>query len=814
MVNTTLQVHDEPELTFPPIPTRKIGASEPVVRDEKSKKVEPSSFERALPELRSHLEATVRGIVAQVGPPTLEGHSDPRLRGTTRVRCPVHNDEHPSLQVTEDKNGYVNLFCESQNCKSSKIWNALGFNHPKGVVDEVYTYHNASGEPVFRKVRYAPWPREKEGRKRFGQERWSNGDWLSKLDGLSAAQKNIPYHLPQLLKAFEKARANPSTAFRVLVVEGEKCVRAVEAAGCVATTKYTGAQTGWPDGLTAHFKTAPSNVQFIVIGDADPVGRKQVRLATKALRSVDCNVKFLTVPEYAECDDGEDIADWLKAGHTSDELLALLETALPATDENLGSEQEADAPAEHPHEPWLDRLTDMVTGQLFAKRHRASIRWCEDQNTWLVWNGKRWRVGAQSLLDSMAVETMSHLREEALKLPARKRKHRLREIDRYEARGHLQHMVEQAKHLVVVGSDKLDTHRHLINLKNGTLNLHTGELQEFRCEDFITKIAPVSYDADAKCEKFDAWLNQTFSNDESLITYVQQLLGWSLEGDPGSRKIAFGFDNRGRTGKTTLLGKTIPAVLGEYAAAFSVGLFSRSKYSNADAAQPGLVALRNARYAFAAESKEHRLDLELVKQMTGGDAVTARALYSSPVTFTPECKFFVYGNRLPEIPDGDSAWWERVQVVPFQHQIQQQNVHYFDSVLQPELNGVFAWLFRGHQALRANNYALPDCEAVCAATRQYESQEDVLAQFIDADCEIQTDGGALTRELYIAYKGWCEENGHQPMGSRKFSMRLRERGHANVASLGPRQNARGFKGIRLREPASPAQTASTEEAEF
>jgi hypothetical protein len=43
---------------------------------------------------------------------------------TRRIRCPSHNDHHPSLDIT-DANGQVLFYCQSQHCSQGEIIEAL-----------------------------------------------------------------------------------------------------------------------------------------------------------------------------------------------------------------------------------------------------------------------------------------------------------------------------------------------------------------------------------------------------------------------------------------------------------------------------------------------------------------------------------------------------------------------------------------------------------------------------------------------------------------------------------------------------------------
>ena len=97
-----------------------------------------------------------------------------------------------------------------------------------------------------------------------------------------------------------------------------------------------------------------------------------------------------------------------------------------------------------------------------------------------------------------------------------------------------------------------DTHKMLLNVENGTLDLATQDLREFRREDFLTKRAQVQYDAFALCPRFDAFLDYTFSGNQDTIHFIIKALGYALTGDI-SEQCFFVCYGLGANGKTTLI---------------------------------------------------------------------------------------------------------------------------------------------------------------------------------------------------------------------------------------------------------------------
>jgi putative DNA primase/helicase len=170
-----------------------------------------------------------------------------------------------------------------------------------------------------------------------------------------------------------------------------------------------------------------------------------------------------------------------------------------------------------------------------------------------------------------------------------------------------------------------------------------------------------------------------------------------------------------------------------------------------------------------------RLAEAVVKELTGGDAVTARFLYGEYFTFTPQFKLWLGTNHKPVIRGTDRAIWRRIRLVPFTVTIppEEQDPELKEK-LCGELSGILTWALEGCAAWRWHR--LGECQAVHAATESYREESDVLADFLASEC-VQAPGVAvLSRDLYQRYEAWCEANGERALTQRNLGRALEERG--------------------------------------
>src|SRR5207302_1822211 len=92
---------------------------------------------------------------------------------------------------------------------------------------------------------------------------------------------------------------------------------------------------------------------------------------------------------------------------------------------------------------------------------------------------------------------------------------------------------------IAVTPEQFDTDPLAFNCLNGTLDLHTGELRPHRREDLVTKLAPVTYDAQAECPLFEKFLRCIFHPRPDLITYIQRITGYCLTGKTHEQQLFF-----------------------------------------------------------------------------------------------------------------------------------------------------------------------------------------------------------------------------------------------------------------------------------
>ena len=178
-----------------------------------------------------------------------------------------------------------------------------------------YDYADADGALLFQKVRNAPgreprfWLRRPDGK----------GGWVNGTKGVNTG---ILYHAPGVVRAIAEGRV-------VTVVEGEKDANSVRALGIIATCNAHGAsELGKRPKWTRAHSEQLRGADVIVFNDNDGAGYAHADATCSLSLGVARRVRRLDLAKHwPDMPKGADVSDWLAAGHTGEELAALIEQA-------------------------------------------------------------------------------------------------------------------------------------------------------------------------------------------------------------------------------------------------------------------------------------------------------------------------------------------------------------------------------------------------------------------------------------------------------------------------------------------------------
>ncbi|MGI8594541.1 MAG: DNA primase family protein [Solirubrobacteraceae bacterium] len=440
--------------------------------------------------------------------------------------------------------------------------------------------------------------------------------------------------------------------------------------------------------------------------------------------------------------------------------------------------------------------TDYGNAERLVSAHGADLRYARGLG-WLAWDGRRWRRDVDGDVERRAKATVRAMYAEAGDLEDEAdRKATATWARKSEGAARIVAMIALARTeaAVVINPAVLDAAPFLLNVKNGTLDLQSGELREHHREDLLTKLAPVAWVPGARDRAWERFLAHTTGGDGDLATFLQRAAGYTLTGDTGEEVLFFAHGPTA-TGKSTLL-EALGATLGEYAVTADFDTFLARR------GDPGvrtdIARLAGARLVASLEVEDGKHLAEgLLKQLTGGDTVTARFLYSNAFEFAPAFKLWLAANGRPRVSADDAAIWRRIVQVPFVETVPAAER---DPGLKRHLkddpgarSAILAWALEGALAWQQHGLGVP--ERVRDYTADYRRENDPLAEWLEERCCEDPQAETPAAELRRSYEAWAEENGERPVSARGLGLQLAAHGFEK-RSTGSR---RTWRGVGLRE---------------
>jgi len=316
--------------------------------------------------------------------------------------------------------------------------------------------------------------------------------------------------------------------------------------------------------------------------------------------------------------------------------------------------------------------------------------------------------------------------------------------------------------------DQWDADPWLLNTPDGVIDLRTGTMRAHRADDYMTKLTAVGPRGD--CTRFLAFLDRITRGDPELVVYLRRALGYALTGITREHALFFGYGT-GANGKSVLL-STVAGLLGDYHKTAPIETFTAS---SSDRHPTDLAMLRGARLVTATETEEGRQWAEArVKQLTGGDRVSARFMRQDFFEFIPQFKLFIAGNHRPGLRSVDEAIRRRLHLIPFAVTIPaEERDSELTENLKTEWPGILAWIIEG--CLEWQTEGLGARQAVTAATAEYLESEDAIAAWIDERCERKPDAWAASSMLFASWAEWATAAGEALGSQRKLNQKLVDR---------------------------------------
>lgn len=389
---------------------------------------------------------------------------------------------------------------------------------------------------------------------------------------------------------------------------------------------------------------------------------------------------------------------------------------------------------------------------------------------WHHWDGTRWAEdkgevhAKRAVIDLLKAEWPNAITDPALR----------KEIERANTSAGINGILDIAKVLDGIACQvaELDADPWLLNCSNGTLNLRTRQLLDHNPQHRITKITRAAYHPKTRSDEWNMFLERVLPDPE-VRAYLARFTGVALIGEVLEQSFTIG-TGEGANGKGTFY-EAVLNTLGDYGHTMDPEVLIANRHADGNAPKPALVELRGRRLVVTSETeKEVQLANALMKRLTGGDPITARALRRDPITFDPSHSLLMLTNHLPKVPGNDPATWRRIRVIPFDVTIPEADRDpQLGARLRDATDAILTWAVAGLADYQQGGMAPP--EAVRVATADYQKRSDALTRFLEERCQRNRYSQTLVAGVWKAWEQWARDDGSGEMSKRELLDELAKR---------------------------------------
>lgn len=477
-------------------------------------------------------------------------------------------------------------------------------------------------------------------------------------------------------------------------------------------------------------------------------------------------------------------------------------------------------------------LTEFGLAERLVDSHSHDIRWEPTWKSWLGWNGKYWNLEAgievvrYKMFETIRavpseLKALEHeyliakelyedtLRDanvdESVRFQAEQRWKRIEEqvgaVNSFalksETHSRWAHSVMIASTLPKVLTDFRAFNRDpwLVNFKNGTLHLRTGEFYKHRREDFITRMVPYEFDPNAECPVFNIFMREFTCGNKRLENFLWRLIGYTACGVTDEQKI-FIMCGDGANGKSTLL-TLLLEIFGQGPTGYGLAVNSENLLSSrgSNKHETWRMSLAGMRMVGAQEIDEGRTFAEsLIKELTGSDIITGRKMRQDEWSYKPEFTPWLAVNHLPHIRGTDEGIWRRICTIPCTASFKDKPDRDMSRRLLQEASGIWARISKEAREWMREGLVIP--REIVAANTLYRHEQDPLRDFIERYCVVEAEASTSRAMLWAAYEDYCTEYKVKVFHERKRFYAAVEKQFVMKKIHGERL----FAGLRVKNP--------------
>lgn len=355
-----------------------------------------------------------------------------------------------------------------------------------------------------------------------------------------------------------------------------------------------------------------------------------------------------------------------------------------------------------------------------------------------------------------------------------------------------------------------------LNLKNGVLDIATGNLYPHSQEYGFTYVLPYEYDEKAACPEFEKFLDEVTIGRDSLKKTLLEFMGYCLW--PAYDDHCFlWLSGSGRNGKSTYMELIQELVGKDNAANVMLEQFVKSNY---------LEMLHHKLVNLSEESDQRKIPAQVLgtlKALSAGGTVMVDQKYERPYSMRNISKLIFASNSAPVLEGTQQAILSRMIVVPFDLRLEDSRTgesktrHELPAQLRAELPGILNLALRSlREVLARKPVKIWRGDESKAALNEIVLDSDALERFVQERLVTKPEAVTELKRLWEAYQGTFEIESKKYAGSdRTFSKRLREKFGSRIQfKLSGRNKTTHVFGLELTAQSSSLFTLPPEPIPF
>ena len=438
------------------------------------------------------------------------------------------------------------------------------------------------------------------------------------------------------------------------------------------------------------------------------------------------------------------------------------------------------------HLPKGAAISEEQIAAQFVLEHADRLLYCHARKQWFSFDGSLWRAQKLSEATWYARQVTTRYSQRAKNQTAMETQKFISAVEK----------LSTCDPRISRTAEDWDADPWIMGTPKGTVDLKTGALRPSDPVDMITRSAGAVPSDKARCPRWLNFLHETTGGDQDMVDYLQRVCGYCLTGVTSEQCFFFIFGDGGN-GKGTFV-KILSKIMGAYWEKSSIEAFTEAKTATSSAgASPAIAKLAGARLVTASETKAGVPWAEArIKELTGGDPISARFLHRNEFTFEPLFKLIVIGNHQPTLENLDEAMRRRLNMIPFTRKPDVRDTE-LDEKLMEELPGIFRWMIDGCVQWRSTGLKRPS--AVTSATEAYFDDQNTFEAWLDECCDVDRGNPHFQVSSAKAYASWAayaKALGEHPGSNRTLSQTLVKNGFKRHRT----KKEKLFLGLAIKQP--------------